>query len=195
VTERASYVGVGVSRKGYIGVEKNQHVSSRTSRAFVHLAGSPAWRLDEYDVRKPSHDSSRLVDAATVHDDDLVKCEPCKLAQALANLCRFITGTDDRVVPGKLQMRRIKEPAWQARRVRANSDSRFAAFEREGQHPFHSLAEISWSLRPDFGAGSKLQRRRISVARHDDTRPFAGARQGEGVREECSRKASRLGRS
>jgi hypothetical protein len=71
-------------------MQKEQHVSSRTSRAFIHLAGSPACGLDEYDPGKSSHDGSRLVDAATVHDDDLVKCERYKLAQAFGDLCRFI---------------------------------------------------------------------------------------------------------
>jgi hypothetical protein len=47
VSQRAPYVRGGVRRKGDIGVEEEQHISGRTSRAFVHLAGSPAWRLDE----------------------------------------------------------------------------------------------------------------------------------------------------
>ena len=46
VRKRASDVFGGVSRKGDVGVEKKQHVSSRASRAYVHLAGSPARSLD-----------------------------------------------------------------------------------------------------------------------------------------------------
>jgi hypothetical protein len=96
-------------------------------------------------------------------------------------------------VCGKLQARGIETPAWQSRKVRANDHGRLAAFESEGQHPFHSLAEISSTLRPDFGARGQFQRRRISVACHDNARPCAGTRQGERVREERRRKSGRLG--
>jgi hypothetical protein len=55
----------------------------------------------------------------------------------------ILAGANDRVVCGKLQARGIEKPAWQSRKVRANDHGRLAAFESEGQHPFHALAEIS----------------------------------------------------